>query len=62
LTLVEATNGHIYLYDEANQTLDFSTVLWKDGWYIATQAIVRRISSVPRTARMLENWPERERR
>ena len=31
LTLVEATNCHIYLYDEATQTLDFSTALWKDG-------------------------------
>ena len=31
LSLVGAENCHIYLYDEAKQTIAFSTALWKDG-------------------------------
>jgi PAS domain S-box-containing protein len=31
LSLVDAENCHIYLYDEAKQTIAFSTALWKDG-------------------------------
>jgi signal transduction histidine kinase/DNA-binding response OmpR family regulator/putative methionine-R-sulfoxide reductase with GAF domain len=42
LNLAEATNCHIYLYDETNDTLTFSTGLWNDGRRVTTWKRPRR--------------------
>jgi diguanylate cyclase (GGDEF)-like protein/PAS domain S-box-containing protein len=42
LSLVGATNCHIYLYDEASETFTFGTALWEDGRREAAVKVPRR--------------------
>jgi len=56
LTLVRATNCHIYLYDEASETFTFSAALWKDGRREAAVKVPRRdgfTATVAREGRLM---------